>query len=125
METLQGLPSLNLNCCQKISDNGIEAITSASPKLKNFSIYWNVRVTDLSMKHLVKNCKEIIDLNLSGCKNITDQSLHLIDDNYQELEVLNLTSLTDQAYRKMEILPHLKFLDLCGTQSYSCNQIFL
>ncbi|XP_058111502.1 F-box protein At3g58530 isoform X3 [Magnolia sinica] len=91
METLQGLPSLNLNCCQKISDNGIEAITSASPKLKNFSIYWNVRVTDLSMKHLVKNCKEIIDLNLSGCKNITDQSLHLIDDNYQELEVLNLT----------------------------------
>ena len=26
------------------------------------------RVTDLGMTHLVKNCKHVIDLNLSGCK---------------------------------------------------------
>ncbi|XP_077212969.1 F-box protein At3g58530-like isoform X1 [Tasmannia lanceolata] len=148
MGSLQDLQSLNLNGCQKISDNGIEAVTSACPKLKAFSIYWNVRVTDLGIKHLVKNCKGIIDLNLSGCKNILDQSLHLIADNYQELEILNLTrcikltdgglqqillkcsslrslnlyalsSFTDNAYKKIALLPQLRFLDLCGSQNLS------
>lgn len=33
-----------------------------------YLIILEVRVTDLGVKHLVKNCKEITDLNLSGCK---------------------------------------------------------
>lgn len=91
MDSLQNLEYLNLNGCQKISDKGVEAITSTSPILKVFSIYWNVRVTDIGISHLVKNCKLIVDLNLSGCKNITDRSLQLVADNYQELESLNIT----------------------------------
>ncbi|XP_020236354.1 uncharacterized protein LOC109815938 isoform X1 [Cajanus cajan] len=67
--SLQSLESLNLNGCQKISDTGIEAITSCCPKLKSFSIYWNVRVTDTGLLHIVRNCKYIIDLNISGCKD--------------------------------------------------------
>ncbi|KAJ4705514.1 F-box protein [Melia azedarach] len=147
-DSLQNLESLNLNGCQKISDKGIEIITSACPKLKVFSIYWNVRVTDIGMQHLVKNCKHIIDLNLSGCKNISDKSLQLVSDNYRELESLNLTrcikltdgglqkilskcsslrslnlyalsSFTDEAYKKISLLAHLKFLDLCGAQNLS------
>nr|GMC82060.1 F-box protein At3g58530 [Ipomoea batatas] len=144
--SLQNLQTLNLNGCQKISDTGIEAITSICPNLKGFSIYWNVRVTDLGIMHLVRNCKLVVDLNLSGCKNITDKSLHLIADNYQELDSLNLTRcikltdsglqrillkcsllqslnlyalsiFTDEAYKKISLLPHLKFLDLCGAQN--------
>ncbi|XVE96168.1 hypothetical protein REPUB_Repub02eG0198400 [Reevesia pubescens] len=147
-DSLQGLESLNLNGCQKISDKGIETITSYCPKLKVFSIYWNVRATDIGVKHLVKNCKYIVDLNLSGCKNLSDKSLQLVADNYQELESLNLTrcvkmtdsglqkvllkcsflrslnlyalsSFTDEAYKKISILCHLKFLDLCGAQNLS------
>lgn len=98
LDSLQNLEVLNLNGCQKISDKGIEAITSACPNLKVFSIYWNVRcvrlisisnhiaswhfvhfqwilechlsfrVTDIGIAHLVKNCKHIVDLNFSGCK---------------------------------------------------------
>ncbi|KAI8558875.1 hypothetical protein RHMOL_Rhmol04G0130100 [Rhododendron molle] len=97
-DSLQNLESLNLNGCQKISDRGVEAITSICPNLKVFSIYWNVRVTDTGIEHLVKNCKNIVDLNLSGCKNISDKSLQLIADNYQHLKCLNLTrciKLTD------------------------------
>lgn len=145
---LQDLESLNLNVCQKISDKGIEAITSTCAKLKVLSIYWNVRVTDMGVEHLVKNCKYIVDLNLSGCKNITDKSLQLIADNYQDLESLNLTrcikltdeglqqilfkcsslqglnlyalsSFTDKVYKKISLLGHLRFLDLCGAQNLS------
>ncbi|OVA10970.1 Leucine-rich repeat [Macleaya cordata] len=148
MGALQNLESLNLNGCQKISDKGIEVVTSACPKLKAFSIYWNVRVTDTGIKEFVKNCKCIVNLNLSGCKNITDKSLQLIADNYKELELLNLTrcikltdgglqqillkcsslqslnlyalsSFTDEAYKKIALLAHLRFLDLCGAQNLS------
>lgn len=148
MGSLQDLESLNLNGCQKISDKGIEAITSCCLKLKVFSIYWNVRATDEGVKHLVKNCKCIVDLNFSGCKHLSDKSLQLVADNYPELESLNLTrcvkmrdsglqqvfvkcsflqslniyalsSFTDEAYKKISVLSHLKFLDLCGAQNLS------
>nr|KJB61935.1 hypothetical protein B456_009G392400 [Gossypium raimondii] len=146
--SLQDLESLNLNGCQKISDKGIEAITSCCLKLKVFSIYWNVRAADEGVKHLVKNCKYIVDLNFSGCKHLSDKSLQLVADNYPELESLNLTrcvkmtdsglqqvfvkcsflqslnlyalsSFTDEAYKKISVLSHLKFLDLCGAQNLS------
>ncbi|XP_068643079.1 F-box protein At3g58530 isoform X2 [Aristolochia californica] len=148
MESLQDLEALNLNGCQKISDHGIAAVTIACPNLKSFSIYWNVRVTDLAIKHLVNNCRKITNLNLSGCKGISDQSLHLLSDNYKELETLNLTrcikltddglqqitlkcsslqslnlyalpSFTENSYRKISLLPNLRFLDLCGSQNLS------
>ncbi|XVF55962.1 hypothetical protein PTKIN_Ptkin06aG0077900 [Pterospermum kingtungense] len=148
LDSLQGLESLNLNGCQKISDKGIEAITCCCPKLKVFSIYWNVRATDIGVKHLVKNCKHLVDLNLSGCKNLSDKSLQLVADNYQELESLNLTrcvkmtdsglqqvlvkcsflrslnlyalsSFTDEVYKKISLLSLLRFLDLCGAQNLS------
>ncbi|KAF3625968.1 F-box protein [Capsicum annuum] len=67
-DSLLDLEILNLNGCQRISDKGIEVVTNTCPKLKVFSIYWNVRVTDVGITHLVKNCKSVVDLNLSGCK---------------------------------------------------------
>ncbi|KAK1260069.1 F-box protein [Acorus gramineus] len=147
-DSLKELQSLNLNGCRKISDEGIEAITSACPNLKVFSIYWNVRVTDMGIKHVVVNCKQMVDLNLSGCKNISDHSLHVIADNYQQLEMLNLTrcvkltdsglrqillkcsslqslnlyalsSFTDNAYKEISSLTNLRFLDLCGAPNLS------
>ncbi|VFQ91226.1 unnamed protein product [Cuscuta campestris] len=79
-------------------------------------------------------------------QNITDQALLLIADNYQEIDSLNITrciklthsglqrmllkcsflqrlnlyalsTFTDEAYKKISLLPHLKFLDLCGAQN--------
>lgn len=147
-DSLRSLTSLNLNGCQKISDTGIEAITSCCPQLKTFSVYWNVRVTDTGILHTVKNCKHIVDLNISGCKNITDRGVQLVADNYPNLQSLNLTrcvkltdeglkqllqkclfleslnlyavsSFTDEAYTKISLLTRLEFVDLCGAQNLS------
>ncbi|CAN7095388.1 unnamed protein product [Brassica rapa subsp. narinosa] len=147
-DALSSLECLNLNGCQKISDSGIEAITSICPKLKVISIYWNVRVTDDCIKHLIKNCRNIIDLNLSGCKSITDIGMQLVAESYQDLESLNITrcvkitddgllqvlhkcsslqtlnlyalsGFTDKAYKKISLLAELRFLDLCGAQNLS------
>ncbi|KAL0848357.1 hypothetical protein Bca101_021604 [Brassica carinata] len=147
-DALSSLECLNLNGCQKISDSGIEAITSICPKLKAISIYWNVRVTDDCIRHLVKNCRNIIDLNLSGCKSVTDKGMQLVAENYQDLVSLNITrcvkitddgllqvlqkcsslqtlnlyalsGFTDKAYKKISLLADLRFLDLCGAQNLS------
>ncbi|PIN04054.1 hypothetical protein CDL12_23414 [Handroanthus impetiginosus] len=97
----------------------------------------------LGIKNLVKNCKLVIDLNLSGCN-----FFKLIAENYHGLQQLNLTrcvkltdkglrmilvkcssllslnlyalsSFTDAAYKKISLLVHLQFLDLCGAQNLS------
>ncbi|KAG8070484.1 hypothetical protein GUJ93_ZPchr0006g43841 [Zizania palustris] len=144
--SLQELEFLNLNACQKISDKGIEAITSLCPNLQALSIYWIVGLSDLTIRHIVKNCKHIMDLNLSGCKNISDKGMQLVADNYQGLKKLNITrcikltddglqevlqkcssleslnfyavsSFTNKAYEKIGSLANLTFLDLCGAQN--------
>uniref|UniRef100_A0ACD5Z554 Uncharacterized protein n=2 Tax=Avena sativa TaxID=4498 RepID=A0ACD5Z554_AVESA len=143
---LEELEFLNLNACQRISDKGIEAVTSLCPNLRALSIYWIVGLTDASIEHIVKNCKKIMDLNLSGCKNISDRGIQLVADNYQELKKLDITrcikltddalqevlqkcsaleslnlyalsSFTDKAYTKIGYLTSLTFLDLCGAQN--------
>lgn len=146
--SLESLELLNLNACQKISDKGIEAVTSLCPNLHGLAIYWIVGLTDLSIVHITKNCKQILDLNLSGCKNISDKGIWLIANNYQALQKLNLTrcvkltddgvreilqkcssleslnlyalsSFTDKVYKEIGSLASLKFLDLCGAQNLS------
>ncbi|CAB68191.1 putative protein [Arabidopsis thaliana] len=123
-DALLSLEWLNLNVCQKISDNGIEAITSICPKLKVFSIYWNVRVTDAGIRNLVKNCRHITDLNLSGCK-ISNIDL-FVSGYIVKLAVLSSGndiaisfSFTDKAYMKISLLADLRFLDICGAQNIS------
>lgn len=122
--SLQCLESLNLNGCQKITDAGVEAVAYACPKLKAFSIYWNVRcfsssltlvvegsmillpevafyllrITDTSVKHLVKFCKDITCLNLSGCKvrylicdiefPLLIDGFHVILSNWHERQII-------------------------------------
>uniref|UniRef100_A0A0D9VEV3 F-box/LRR-repeat protein 15-like leucin rich repeat domain-containing protein n=1 Tax=Leersia perrieri TaxID=77586 RepID=A0A0D9VEV3_9ORYZ len=102
--SLQELELLNLNACQKVSDKGIEAITSLCPNLQALSIYWIVGLTDLTITHIVKNCKHIVDLNLSGCKNISDKGMQLVADSYEGLKKLNITrciKLTDDGLQEV------------------------
>ncbi|KAL6629489.1 hypothetical protein ACP70R_029254 [Stipagrostis hirtigluma subsp. patula] len=144
--SLEDLGFLNLNACQRISDKGIEAVTSLCPNLHGISIYWIVGLTDSSIVHMTRNCKQILDLNMSGCKNISDKGIRLIANNYQGLKRLNITrcvkltddglrevlqkcssleslnlyalsSFTDKVYKEIGSLAYLTFLDLCGAQN--------
>jgi len=104
-----------------------------------------LRLTDSSIVHITKNCRHIVDLNLSGCKNISDKGMRLIANSYPGLKKLNITrcvkltddglkevlqkcssleslnlyalsSFTDKVYKEIGLLSNLTFLDLCGAQ---------
>ncbi|KAJ0653880.1 putative leucine-rich repeat domain superfamily [Helianthus annuus] len=101
------------------------------------------KVTDVCISHLVNNCKHIVHLNLSGCEGISDKSLQMITESYLHLESRDITrcvkitdgglqhvmvkcsglkslnlyalsSFTNGVYKKMLLLAHLRFLDLCA-----------
>ncbi|XP_058741943.1 F-box protein At3g58530-like [Vicia villosa] len=116
--SLENLESLNLDCCGNISNRGVQDVLSTCPKLKNFSIRNNFRVTDFFVKSLVKNCKCLTDLNLSGCKNITDNSLLTIRNARLGLESLDIAGcerVTDAGVIAIaEGCRSLKFLSLSG-----------
>ncbi|CAH2063667.1 unnamed protein product [Thlaspi arvense] len=120
-DALSSLECLNLNGCQKISDSGIEAITSICPKLKVFSIYWN-SLTDKSMQLVAESYQDLESLNITRCVKITDDGLLRVLQKCSSLQTLNLyalSSFTDKAYKKISLLADLRFLDLCGAQNLS------
>ncbi|KAL1369308.1 hypothetical protein AAHE18_02G186900 [Arachis hypogaea] len=142
-ESLQCLESLNLNGCQKISDTGIEAITSCCPQLKNFPstgilfvvtdeelklivlvqfCNYSYNISDRGLQCVAENYPELVSLNLTRCIKITDDGLKQLLHKCLSLQSLNLyalSSFTDEAYKKICLLEHLKFLDLCGAQNLS------
>ncbi|GAQ83937.1 hypothetical protein KFL_001690150 [Klebsormidium nitens] len=139
---------LNLNACQKVTDQGISGLVSASPQLEALSVYWNLKVTDASMLEVARSCPDLTFLNISGCKKITDVGVKAVaracprlqtfnltrvvamtDDGLlevlrhsgqlQELYLYALSSLTDRSYLETHRLPHLRLLDLCGAANLS------
>ncbi|GAA0169801.1 hypothetical protein LIER_24202 [Lithospermum erythrorhizon] len=114
--SLENLESLNLDCCENISNKGVRDVINTCPRLKKFSIGENLRVTDFCIKFLVKDCKCLTDLNLSGCKNLTDNSLVTIRNACRGLESLDITRcerVTDAGVIAIaEGCPGLKFLRL-------------
>ncbi|KAJ8448549.1 hypothetical protein Cgig2_012193 [Carnegiea gigantea] len=122
--SLENVEILNLNGCQKISDRGIEAIASACLNLRVFSIYWNVRynLSDKSMQLIADTYQELESLNITRCIKVSDQGLQFVLRKCSLLQSLNLyalSSLTDDAYKSISLLGRLRFLDLCGAQNLS------
>ncbi|WZZ52049.1 hypothetical protein YC2023_052156 [Brassica napus] len=118
---LLSLKCLNLNGCQKISDGGIEAITSICPNLKAISIYWN-SITNKGMQLVAESYQDLEPLNITRCVKITyDGLLHVLHkcSTLQTLNLYALSGFTDKAYKKISLLADLRFLDLCGAQNLS------
>ncbi|KAJ4896137.1 F-box protein [Raphanus sativus] len=107
-DALSSLECLNLNGCQKISDSGIEAITSS--------------ITDKGMELVAESYQDLESLNITRCVKITDDGLLQVLHKCSSLQTLNLyalSSFTDKAYKKISLLADLRFLDLCGAQNLS------
>ena len=135
---------INLNYCQRLTDNSLVFISKTCPLLTHLELYIIPSLTDKGLSEIFKHCTKISYLNLSGCKHFTDESLMLITKNLKDLSFLDLTrclGLTDKflielmknnsklTHLNLYALPELEctflgemcfnkleFLDLCGNQ---------
>ena len=69
------LKGFNLNACREISERSLVQISEQCPNLERLELYWNCRIRDLGLKRLAIGCPKLTNLNLSGCKLITDAGI--------------------------------------------------
>jgi len=142
LKHFRNLRRINLNGCQKVSNASLQSIAASAKGVKEVEVYWNLKVGDDGLKALTA-LGDLVLLNLSGCKAITDKGLRCVGEAFKSLESLDITrcvKLSDdgllhvtrncQSLRRLNVyavsvftdrsletiggLCNLTFLDLCG-----------
>lgn len=97
---IKNLESLNLSGCYNVTDAGLaHGFSLDLPHLKVLDLSLCKQVTDQSIGRIVQNLKNLETLELGGCSNISNTSLLLIAWGLKRLKRLNLRScwqITDQ-----------------------------
>ena len=97
---IKNLESLNLSGCYNVTDTGLaHGFSIELPHLKVLDLSLCKQVTDQSIGRIVQNLKNLETLELGGCSNISNTSLLLIAWGLKRLKKLNLRScwqITDQ-----------------------------
>ncbi|KAL7321280.1 hypothetical protein PS15m_001067 [Mucor circinelloides] len=128
------LTRLDLSNCRKISDIGIfkmldEKQTRGFSGLKELSLSYCKKLSDMTMSHLAEFCSNTLEsLNIQRCTRISDQGfVKWADTQFPSLKHLNLTDcsfLTDQAISHLvSAAPRLESLSLSFCCALSDNAI--
>ncbi|EPB81854.1 hypothetical protein HMPREF1544_11403 [Mucor circinelloides 1006PhL] len=128
------LTRLDLSNCRKISDIGIfkmldEKQTRGFLGLKELSLSYCKKLSDMTMSHLAEFCSNTLEsLNIQRCTRISDQGfVKWADTQFPSLKYLNLTDcsfLTDQAISHLvSAAPRLESLSLSFCCALSDNAI--
>ena len=88
-EKCNGLETLNIQSCTKITDNGIKYISDGCPQLTSINISNCRELTDISLLHLANGCSSLISIDISGTK-ITDNGLKLLVSQSSKLQNISL-----------------------------------
>ncbi|XP_021283283.1 F-box protein At3g58530 isoform X4 [Herrania umbratica] len=88
----------------------------------HLEILKNKNLSERSLQLVADHYQELESLNLTRCVKMTDSGLEQILIRCSFLRSLNLyalSSFTEETYKKISVLSHLRFLDLCGAQNLS------
>jgi len=92
LPNLPSLHTLNLDGCQSVDDDDLLFLAQRCQKLRSFSLYWNVKVTDKGVCQILRaQTGQLSALNFSGCKHLSDESVQRLVSRAQQLEILDLT----------------------------------
>jgi hypothetical protein len=106
----QQVENLKISMCNKITDNGIEKIGIGCKKLKIIYLR-DVHVTDESLKQVLNEFEKVEKLTLDGYSNISDTVIpHAMDSckNLQEIKLPNCTNVTNSSFERFD--PHYTYL---------------
>ncbi|XP_060174942.1 F-box/LRR-repeat protein 12 [Lycium barbarum] len=84
------LQSLHLDCCFRITDDGLSSAASGCSSLVILSLY-RCSVTDYGLEALSNFCLALEDLNLSYCSRISDSGIRAISQNCRHLRAIRIS----------------------------------
>ena len=96
---LPQLQSLNICCCNKITDEGIRALASGLPRLQSLDISNCGDITDEGIRAVASGLPQLQSLDISRCDNITDEGIRALVIGCRQLQSLNIRgcdSITDE-----------------------------
>ncbi|KAK9724864.1 hypothetical protein RND81_05G103800 [Saponaria officinalis] len=84
------LRALHLDCCFKITDNGLSFVATGSPSLTFISLY-RCNVNDTGVETLANGCFGLEAVNLSYCSFITDHGIRSLVQNCSKLTAIRIS----------------------------------
>ncbi|KAK9724861.1 hypothetical protein RND81_05G103700 [Saponaria officinalis] len=84
------LRALHLDCCFKITDNGLSFLATGCPSLTFISLY-RCNVTDTGLETLANGCFGLEAANLSYCSFITDHGIRSLVENCSKLTAIRIS----------------------------------
>lgn len=124
MARLINLKVLDLSNCNRITDVSI-TYAFKFKELYDLNLSRCQQITHKGMKHLVAHCPSIEYLNLSDCYNLNDVAISTLVKNLRRLKYLHLKGcdqLTDKSLDSIKIeCEKLKYIDLQGCGNLSSD----
>lgn len=119
---MRGLQQLDISGCNRITDVSLRFAFSFK-ELINLNLSKCQQITYEGIEHLVKNCPSIEYFNLTDCYNLKDEAVTEIVKRLRrliQLELRGCNQLTDQALEAIKShCDKLKFLDVQGCRNIS------
>jgi len=86
------LEALDLSNCSLVTDHGLHTIlTTGSAFLRQLNLLLCHQITDATVVEISACCKQLTDLCLARCPNISDEALGLLGSQIRHLEWLDLS----------------------------------
>lgn len=106
VDNCPGLETVNLAECHNISDKCIELL-SKLPRLKVLDISRCYQLTDFALDNIAMNCKRIRQINVVGCRNMSDEP-HLRLMNAQTLNNISFSKIGSDMSSSAPVPPPMR-----------------
>lgn len=124
--TFEQLRILDLTSCARLTDQAIEIIISAAPRLRNLVFAKCRNLTNNAVDAISKLGKNLHYLHLGHCGHITDEAVIRLVHACNRIRYIDLgccIHLTDQSVVKLATLPKLRRIGLVKCSSITDESV--
>lgn len=124
---LDTLRVLDLTSCDLITDESVERIINAAPRLRNLVLSKCRLISDRAVLSICRLGKNLHYVHLGHCSNITDFAVvHLVKscNRIRYIDLACCNNLTDRSVQHLATLPKLRRIGLVKCQSITDRSLF-
>lgn len=124
--TFDSLRILDLTACERVSDESVETLVHAAPRLRNLVLNKCRFITDRAVMAICRLGKNLHYLHLGHCSNISDSAVISLVKSCNRIRYIDLACcnrLTDYSVQHLATLPKLRRIGLVKCQAITDSSI--